>query len=115
MIVLGVCPICGSKTEMYPHPFGIDDTTICKKDHCGPDSWCKITKAAYNIVTEIRVPVHKTAVFLKHFHNTKYTFVYDDGQRSAKKLLLYFPKLVYHDYSELAKFQKKMATYLLFS
>lgn len=111
-ITMDKCPICGSKTTSYANPYLTDIARICNKDHCGPESWCKILRTATNMITEIRLPVHKTAVLLKHFHNTHYTFVYNESDR---KLLLYFPRLMYNDFAELTKTQQKISTYLCFS
>lgn len=111
MIEVGRCPICGVKTWANSSLPGY--TSLCENNHCGPNSWCRVTKTIPNIITEIRIPVHNTAVILKHFHTTEYTFVYTDENRS--KMLFYFPKLVFNDFNDLRKTQQKLSTYLMFS
>ena len=110
------CPICDAPTKAIDNQYSL--SAICDTDHCGPNSWCKIVLDSRNIITEIRIPIHNTAVLLKHFHYTGYTFVYTNADSNAfrdRKVLLYFPKLVYNNYSQLLKTQQKLSTYLIFS
>jgi len=109
---LPVCPVCESSDYIFNYTYW---SFTCVKEHCGKGSICRVTNNSlnYDIIQtiEIHLIICGSLVYLKHYPNNKYTFLYD----SDGKLLIYYPRLVFNDYKNLKKKKKKISTYLTFA